>query len=90
MDLNNIRNDIKDLAAKAVKFDKLEKYDEAQEYYTKAAEKLQLLIKYDESPYNKDVYLKKAKEYCERAKVLKEAKGKPEKTKEEKADEETK
>jgi len=69
MDLNNIRNDIKDLAAKAVKFDKLEKYDEAQEYYTKAAEKLQLLIKYDESPYNKDVYLKKAKEYCERAKV---------------------
>ena len=90
MDLNNIRNDIKDLAAKAVKFDKLEKYDEAQEYYTKAAEKLQLLIKYDESPYNKDVYLKKAKEYCERAKVLKEAKGKHEKTKEEKADEETK
>ena len=91
MDLNNIRNDIKDLAAKAVKYDKLEKYEEAQDFYLKAAEKLQLLLKYDESPYNKEVYLKKAKEYCERAKVLKEAKSKPaEKSKEEKADEETK
>ena len=91
MDLNNIRNEIKDLAAKAVQYDKLEKYEEAQEYYVKAADKLNLLIKYDESPYNKEVYIKKAKEYCERAKTLKEASAKPkEKTKEEKADEETK
>jgi len=37
-----------------------------------AAEKLQLLLKYNNNHYNKEVYLKIIKEYCERAKVLKQ------------------
>ena len=41
----------------------LEKYEEEQEFYLKAIEKLQLLLKYDNNPFNKEVYLKKAKEY---------------------------
>ena len=72
MDLNNLRNEIKEIASKAIQYDKLDEYEEAQEYYNKAANKLNLLIKYDESPNNQEVYMKKAKEYSDRAKILKE------------------
>ena len=73
MDIGKLRNDIKELATKAVELDKLDKYEEAADKYNKAETRLQTLIKYDQNPYNKDIYTKKAKEYCERAKTLKDA-----------------
>ena len=73
MDIGKLRNEIKDMASKAVELDKLDKYEEAADWYVKAATRLQTLIKYDQNPYNKDIYVKKAKEYCERAKTLKDA-----------------
>ena len=65
MDIGKLRNDIKELATKAVELDKLDKYEEAADNYIKAATRLQTLIKYDQNPYNKDIYTKKAKEYLD-------------------------
>ena len=79
VDIPALRNEVKILAEKAVNADKIEDYEEAFQYYTKAAEKLNYIRKYDENQYNKDVYTKKAIEYINRAKEIKNAKAKEKK-----------
>ena len=73
VDIPSLRNEVKVLAEKAVNADKCEDYDNALTYYTKAAEKLSYIRKYDENQYNKEVYTKKAIEYINRAKEIKAA-----------------
>ena len=67
VDIPALRNEVKVLAEKAVNADKCEDYDNAFSYYSKAAEKLNYIRKYDENQYNKEVYTKKAIEYLKRA-----------------------
>ena len=74
MDVEQIRNKVKEYATDAVKCDKLEEYEKAYDLYIKAANQLQLLIKYDQNPYSKKIYVEKAKDYCIRAKDIKEKK----------------
>jgi len=74
MDVESIRNKVKEYATDAVKCDKLEEYEKAYDLYIKAANQLQLLIKYDQNPYSKKIYVEKAKDYCIRAKEIKEKK----------------
>ena len=71
MDLEAIRNNAKEFATNAVKFDKLEEYEQAFDFYVEAANQLQLLIKYDQNPYSVKVYRDRAKDYVLRAKELK-------------------
>ena len=73
VDIPSLRNEVKILAEKAVNADKCEDYENAFQYYSKAAEKLNYIRKYDENQYNKDVYTKKAIEYINRAKEIKKA-----------------
>ena len=70
-DITSIRNEVKDLAGKAIKFDDEGNSEEAIKLYIKAAERLQYAMKVDMG--NKEVYKKKAVEYCERASNLKKA-----------------
>ena len=44
MDLEQVRNKVKEFATLAVKHDKLEEYEKAYDFYVKAANQLQLLI----------------------------------------------
>ena len=74
MDLEQIKNKAKEYASDAVKCDKLEEYEKAYDLYIKAANQLQLLIKYDQNPYSKKIYVERAKDYCIRAKDIKEKK----------------
>ena len=74
MDIEAIRNKVKEYATDAVKCDKLEEYEKAYDLYVKAANQLQLLIKYDQNPYSKKIYVDKAKDYVLRAKEIKEKK----------------
>ena len=74
MDIEAVRNKVKEYATDAVKCDKLEEYEKACDLYIKAANQLQLLIKYDQNPYSKKIYVEKAKDYCIRAKEIKEKK----------------
>jgi hypothetical protein len=74
MDIEEIRKRVKEYASDAVKCDKLEEYEKACDLYIKAANQLQLLIKYDQNPYSKKIYVEKAKDYCKRAKEIKEKK----------------
>ena len=55
MDIEAIRNKVKEYATDAVKCDKLEEYEKACDLYIKAANQLQLLIKYDQNPYSKKI-----------------------------------
>ena len=71
-DILQLRKEAIDMAAKAVENDDKQNYEDAFKFYTKAAEKLNLLRNIDENPYNKETYKKKALEYMERAKVLKD------------------
>ena len=73
VDIPSLRNEVKILAEKAVNADKCEDYENAFQYYSKAAEKLNYIRKYDENQYNKDVYTKKSIEYINRAKDIKKA-----------------
>jgi hypothetical protein len=72
-DIQSIRADAVNFAKQAVEFDDKENFEEACKYYIKAADKLKYLSQVDENVYNKDTYRKKAIEYCERAKKLKDA-----------------
>ena len=74
MDLEAIRNNAKEFAINAVKFDKLEEYKQAYDFYVKAANQLLLLIKYDKNPYSAKVYRDRAKDYVLRAKDIYEKK----------------
>lgn len=81
MDIVDLRNQVKNYATDAVRYDKLEEYEKAIEFYTKAAKTLQLLYKYDQSPFNKKIYMEKATEYAKRATDIKKAKEKGKKGK---------
>ena len=72
IDLNHIKNKAKELSTDAVQKDKLGDYEKAVDLYIKAAKQLQLLIKIDLNPYNKQFYTEKAKSYCIRAKEIKD------------------
>ena len=74
MDVESVRNKVKEYATDAVKCDKLEEYEKAYDLYVKAANQLQLLIKYDKNPYSVNIYKEKAKDYVLRAKDIKEKK----------------
>ncbi len=92
-DITPLRNEVKDLAKKAIEFDDKSNFDEACKYYIKAAEKLQQMIRLDENPNNRAVYKNRAMEYCQRAQMLKNQQnpnGNPEEKKEEKKSEEKK
>jgi vacuolar protein-sorting-associated protein 4 len=69
-----LRNKVKEYATDAVKCDKLEEYEKAFDLYLKAANQLQVIIKYDQNPYSKKIYIERAKEYASRAKEIKEKK----------------
>jgi hypothetical protein len=71
-DIVQLRKDAVAEAEKAVAADSAENFEDACKYYIRAAEKLQYIAKIDENTYNKETYRKKATEYCERAKKLKE------------------
>ena len=70
MDLEEMVKKVKEYAIDAVKCDKLEEYPKAYDLYVKAANQLQIIIKYDQNPYTKKVYIEKAKEYAKRAKDI--------------------
>lgn len=71
-DFVTLRKEAIETAAKAVEADDKQNYEEAFKLYKKAAEILKLLINIDENPYSKETYKKKAVEYAERAKTLKD------------------
>jgi hypothetical protein len=72
-DIGTIRKEAISLATQAIQFDDEKKYDEAIKNYIKAGEKLNYLMKIDESKLNQETYRNKAKEYLVRAQELKEA-----------------
>lgn len=74
-DIVTIRKEAISLATQAIKLDEEQKYEEALKLYIKAGEKLQYLIKIDESKMNQETYRKKAKEYLERATELRNVTG---------------
>ena len=84
VDIEKLRKEVGDYATKAVEEDRLEHYEEAYDNYVKAAQRLNMLIKYDTNPYSKDTYKKKAIEYINRAKLIKEKTGKQDKGKDKK------
>ena len=63
MDIEAIRNKVKEFATDAVKCDKLEEYEKACDLYIKVANQLQLLIKYDQNTFSKKIYVERSKEY---------------------------
>lgn len=72
-DIVGLRKEAVENATKAVEADDKDNFEDACKYYIKAAEKLTYLSKIDENQYNKETYRKKAMEYCERARNLKES-----------------
>lgn len=89
-DIVSLRNKVKELALKAIQNDEAENFEEACKYYIQAAEKLKACIQIDQ--VSKEVYKKKAMEYCERAADLKKKivnvdEKKPEKIQESKKEE---
>ena len=72
MDLEELKNKIKELATNAVKFDKLEEYQKAFDLYKQVANDINILIKNDKNLNNKEEYIKKAKSYILKAKEIKE------------------
>lgn len=70
-DLVSIRNEAKQLAMQAVNYDNAGNIEEACTYYIKAASKLKECIRLDESANSKEVYKKRAMDYCERAQQIK-------------------
>ena len=74
LNIDQIRNKVKEFATDAVYYDKLGDYEKAYDLYIKATQQLQLLIKNDQNPYVIEVYEEKAKGYCIRAKEIKDKK----------------
>ena len=62
MDVEKIRNKLKEFLTEAIKFDRLEEYQKAFDSYLKAENQLQLLIKYYQNPYSKKIYVEKTME----------------------------
>lgn len=71
MDIRDIREKVKQTAAKAVESDKAEQYESAIKLYELAAGQLQILKKNDPNPYTHETYNQKGTEYLKRAKELK-------------------
>jgi len=74
-DIGALRKEAISLATQAIQCDDEKKYEDAIKFYVKAGEKLNYLIKIDESKMNQDTYRNKAKEYLVRAQELKDANG---------------
>ena len=74
MDVNELRKKAKEYMSEAVKYDKLENYEQAYDLYVKAANQLHLLIKNEPNRYNIPVYEESAKKYILRAKEIKDTK----------------
>ena len=72
MDLEELKNKIKELETNAIKFDKLEEYQKAFDLYKQVANEINYLLKNDKNLYNKEDYIKKAKSYILRAKEIKQ------------------
>jgi len=72
-DIGTLRKDAINLATQAIKEDDDKNYEEAIKNYVKAGEKLNYLIKIDESKMNQETYRNKAKEYLKRAQELKDS-----------------
>jgi vacuolar protein-sorting-associated protein 4 len=92
-DIKSLREEVKEIAKKAIENDDKKNFEEACKFYIKAAELLQKMIKIDENPNNRTVYKNRAMEYCQRAQMLKseiESGTKSEEKKEEKKAEEKK
>ena len=70
MDIEQLRKDIKMYIEEAKKYEDDKKYAEAQRFYLKAATNINILKKADENKYNREVYVKKGTEYCEKAKEM--------------------
>jgi len=70
-DTVSMRKEAIDYATQAFEADNNGKDEEAIKLYIKSAEKLQQLMKIDENKFNKETYMKKAKEYALRAAELK-------------------
>ena len=70
-DTVSMRKEAIDYATQAFAADNNGKDEEAIKLYIKSAEKLQQLIKIDDNKFNKETYMKKAKEYAVRAAELK-------------------
>lgn len=66
-DVVGMRKEAIENAQKACTFDNEQNFEEAIKYYIKAADKLNQLIKTDESKVNRETYHKKALEYISRA-----------------------
>ena len=74
MDVNELRKKAKEYMSEAVKYDKLENYEQAYDLYVKAANQLHLLIKNEPNRYNIPVYEESAKKYVLRAKEIEDNK----------------
>ncbi len=72
VDIPALREEVKILAEKAVKADKCKDYENAIQYYSKAAKKLNYIKKSDDNIYIKDICKKREFEYINRAKYIKE------------------
>ena len=72
VDIPALREEVKILAEKAVKADKCKDYENAIQYYSKAAKKLNYIKKSDDNIYIKDLCRKREFEYINRAKYIKE------------------
>ena len=70
MDIEQLRKDIKMYIEEAKKYEDDKKYAEAQRFYLKAATNINILKKADENKDNREVYVKKGTEYCEKAKEM--------------------
>ncbi len=73
VDIPALREEVKILAEKAVNADKCKDYENAFQYYSKAAKKLNYIKKSDDNIYIKDICRKREFEYINRAKYIKEA-----------------
>ena len=72
MDIELLTNKVKEIASEAIKYDKLKKYEKAYEFYMKAANQLQVLIKYNQHPFSQKIYISRQEEYVSRAEEIKE------------------
>lgn len=76
-DIKLIRTEAINYAKQAIEAESNENWEEAFKLFIKAIEKLNILTKSDQNKYNQDTYKQKAKEYYEKATLIKQNIGKP-------------
>ena len=74
MDIEALKTQAKEYAIEAVKFDKLEEYSKAFDFYLKAVNQLQVIIKQEQNPNVRKTLIDEAKKYAIRAKAIREKK----------------